>query len=334
MYCWKCGKENGNGSNRCITCGADLLHPGGEESLQDQGKIETVHRFALRRRKGSRGKEEASTESGRDEAAKPHRKRKTWLIIILLFVFLVVSFGISLILHPYYWSAVLEKLYPTPDSHYGTLTPTPGPGEWKPTPSPIPADWELVTFGRYEQDNISVNGPDAIEWIVLNRQGSKALLLSRYALDCQPYNTRNRKVTWETCTLRKWLNETFLNEAFSPEEQEKILTVTVSADKARYSADPGNATQDRIFLLSCAEANQFFASDPERICAPTAYALAQGLSVWGWNDNGCEWLLRTPTETRRETMFVGSDGYIFSFSGYSVKDADHGIRPALWVDLG
>ncbi len=334
MYCWKCGKENEDGSVRCVACGSNLLHPGGEEIPQDQEGKEPAHRFSLLRRKKPEGKGENSAESGQDKTSEPHRKRKTWLIVILLVVFLVISFGLSLILHPYYWSRILDELFPTPDAYYGTLTPTPGFGEKKPTPSPDPVEWEQVTFGRYEQDNISVNGPDPIEWIVLNRQGSKALLLSRYALDCQPYNTRNRKVTWETCTLRKWLNETFLNEAFSPEEQEKILTVTVSADKARYSADPGNATQDRIFLLSYADANQFFASDPERICTPTAYALAQGIFDWGRDDPRCEWLLRTPAETLREVAFVGSDGYILSFSGHSVKDAGLGVRPALWVDLG
>lgn len=69
-----------------------------------------------------------------------------------------------------------------------------------------------VTFGTYPQ---SEEGTDAtpIQWMVLDRDGSKALLLSRYGLDAQPYNTELSEVTWETCSLRSWLNNNFRNTA-------------------------------------------------------------------------------------------------------------------------
>ena len=49
---------------------------------------------------------------------------------------------------------------------------------------------DILTFGRYEQDGIRGNGAEDIEWLVLDVQGNKALLLSRYALDSQPYNKK------------------------------------------------------------------------------------------------------------------------------------------------
>ena len=47
---------------------------------------------------------------------------------------------------------------------------------------------DIVTFGRYEQDNNLDNGPEEIDWIVLDIQGDKALLLSKYGLDAKQYN--------------------------------------------------------------------------------------------------------------------------------------------------
>lgn len=82
-------------------------------------------------------------------------------------------------------------------------------------------------------------------------------------------------MTWETCTLRSWLNSTFLNAAFSSEEQKAILTTTMdnseSQGNGQWSVTGGNNTEDRVFLLSYAEAKEFFNSDSERTCKPTYY---------------------------------------------------------------
>lgn len=113
-----------------------------------------------------------------------------------------------------------------------------------------------VTFGAYEQDNKKSNGKEDVEWLVLAKESNKILVISKYALDCQQFNTCYTDViTWEICSLREWLNGAFINNAFSAEEQAMIPTATVSADKnPDSSTDPGNATQDKVFLLSITEA--------------------------------------------------------------------------------
>ena len=68
-----------------------------------------------------------------------------------------------------------------------------------------------VVFGKYEQDDDASNGKEPIEWIVLAKEKDRALLISKYGLAAQQYNTEWTDETWETCSLRKWLNETFLN---------------------------------------------------------------------------------------------------------------------------
>ena len=90
---------------------------------------------------------------------------------------------------------------------------------------------DIIEFGAYEQDNEKSNGKEPIEWQVLAKEDNKILVISKYALDAKPYNTEFENVTWETCTLRTWLNETFLDEAFSKAEKSMIQTTEVSADK-------------------------------------------------------------------------------------------------------
>ena len=49
----------------------------------------------------------------------------------------------------------------------------------------------IVAFGRYEQDGNEENGPEEIEWVVLDVQDGKVLLLSKYGLEVKPYNTEH-----------------------------------------------------------------------------------------------------------------------------------------------
>ena len=190
---------------------------------------------------------------------------------------------------------------------------------------------DYVFLGEYEQDNNTANGKEDIEWLVLEVKDGKALVISKYALYCKQYNTNYTDVTWEACTLRRWLNNNFINAAFSAEEKAMIHTVTVSADKnPKYNTNPGNATQDQVFLLSITEANKYFSSDSARQCKPTDYAVANG--VWESNSGNCWWWLRSPGGDRGNAARVYSDGDVYEF-GLGVNYDTGAVRPALWIDL-
>lgn len=188
---------------------------------------------------------------------------------------------------------------------------------------------DTVLFGEYEQDKDISNGKEDIAWLVLEVKDGKALVVSKYALDCKQYNTSNTDVTWETCTLRKWLNNDFINAAFSSYEKAMIPTVTVSADKN--STNPGNATQDQVFLLSITEANKYFGSDSARQCKPTDYAVANG-SRESHSGNLCWWWLRSPGSTQDSAAYVYSSGGVIE-SGNDVDYNDGAVRPAMWISI-
>lgn len=191
---------------------------------------------------------------------------------------------------------------------------------------------DTVLFGEYEQDNNTSNGKEDIAWLVLEVKDGKALVVSKYALDCKQYNTSNTDVTWETCTLRKWLNNDFINAAFSSYEKAMIPTVTVSADKN--STNPGNATQDQVFLLSITEANKYFGSDSARQCKPTDYAFANGAYVNSVNGN-CGWWLRSPGVTQysaHSAAYVHNSGGVYE-PGSDVDIGTSAVRPAMWISI-
>ena len=190
---------------------------------------------------------------------------------------------------------------------------------------------DYVFFGAYEQDDNASNGKEDVEWLVLEIKDGKALVISKYALDCKQYNTSYTDVTWETCTLRKWLNNDFLGAAFSVDEKAMIPTVTVSADKnPNYSTNPGNTTQDQAFLLSITEANKYFSSDSARQCEPTDYAVANG--AWESDSGNCWWWLRSPGIRQGIAADVYSDGGVYEY-GYDVNGGINAVRPALWIDI-
>lgn len=190
---------------------------------------------------------------------------------------------------------------------------------------------DYIFFGTYEQDNNSSNGKEDVEWLVLDRQEDKIFVISRYALDCQPYNTELTDATWATCSLRKWLNSEFINNAFTAEEQAMIAEASISADK-----NP-QTTQDRVFLLSNEEAARYFTTDEARKCATTEYANAQGAyTSWKHSADGkaaCWWWTRSPLSSDYQDIAYGINA---AGSTNSINPVNHNagaIRPVLWISL-
>jgi len=196
-----------------------------------------------------------------------------------------------------------------------------------------------IEFGYYEQDNDLSNGREAIEWLVLAVDGNKALLISRNALDWQPYNSDANEFTWETCTLRNWLNTSFINEAFSGEQQNIIVNTTNvnENDNPFYESLGGNDTTDQVFLLSINEAEYlYFDSSEARVCMPTQYANARYVEASGGSTNieECLWWLRSPGIDNYRAAIVSKTG-MFNYYGREANFVRFPIyiRPAMWIEL-
>ena len=189
-----------------------------------------------------------------------------------------------------------------------------------------------VSFGRYEQDGDTDNGPEEIRWTVLDREGDHVLLLSEYCLDVRAFNEGGGDTTWEQSTIRSWLNSSFMDTAFTSEEQKAILKTEVDNSQAEgYSEKTvgGNNTEDQVFLLSYKEAfEDYFGSDQARRCSPTAYA--DQMPIYTYSGD-CGWWLRSPSYMQEAVVYVRYDGSIETNWGASYPYI--GIRPALWINL-
>ena len=205
----------------------------------------------------------------------------------------------------------------------------------------------LVEFGMYPFDEDGTQKP--IKWSVLKKDAKRALLISSYGLNnksfrgklegvtlMEAYHSKNKHkregVTWETCALRKWLNEEFYNTAFSEDEKKRICTTKVkNADHSKYHTPGGCDTEDRIFLLSIREVKKYLPTEMERRIVPTPYAVKQGAQISEWYKT-CWWWLRSPGEYPVDAVDVQCDG-IINNEGSDVDLYSLAVCPALWVEL-
>ena len=191
---------------------------------------------------------------------------------------------------------------------------------------------KTIKMGTYSQKSSDGKDKTPIEWKVLDVKNGKALLISTFGLNCKPYNGELIAVTWEKCSLRKWLNEVFIRNAFTKEEQQIIQNTHVKAKKnPRYNTDPGTDTIDKVFLLSIDEANTFFKSNKKRKCYPTKIARKNGVFIT--NNYICNWWLRSPGANLKNVVIVTSGGTI-NYNGCRVNNGRTAVRPAMWIDIG
>ncbi len=194
--------------------------------------------------------------------------------------------------------------------------------------------WDCIYFGNYYQSNSSTKEP--IKWRVLSVNGNDAFLLADQNLDAKPYNEKFTDVTWATCTLRTWLNDAFLNTAFTSAEQVAIKNTTVvNDDNPYYDIEGGENTTDKVYLLSIAEASntaygfngEFRTESETREAKNTAYAKECG----AWTSRNGYWWLRSPSYYSRSASSVNNYGY-GTDNGTDV-DYDNAVRPALHLNL-
>lgn len=230
---------------------------------------------------------------------------------------------------------------------------------------------DYVQFGTYEQDGDNKNGAEAIEWIVLDEYEDSILIFSRYVIDKKPFNDTDTAVYWSQSTLRAWLNDEFIDSAFSANEQEKIVaSVLDNPGSSGYFADfeknggtaTGNNTEDRVFLLSYADVLKYYEptkvdkfyiyASKDLITTATVYSGIDNQSMSeddfdtfykeeGWPEDcvgveGSGWFLRSHGFNSDDVMSVGYDGgirgYYFTYGAdYESVTFEGGVRPAMWV---
>jgi len=206
-------------------------------------------------------------------------------------------------------------------------------------------------------DIVQLGGHD---WRVLDVQDGKALVLSDRVLEYKNFHTDifamptdGELVTWATSALRQYLNESFYNGTFNDDEKESIIETRVeTADNPWFYASGGDATDDRVFLLSLDEVVKYFGDSgmlennvPNDIRVD-ALIIGDQYSIrriaYDYNDQPSQWWLRSTSGWWEGAItYVESGGYISmmgsraSIWGGATNIDDYasiGVRPAMWVN--
>ena len=329
MYCNNCGEEIKDGADFCPNCGINISSNG-------------VH--------GNNSANAPKITEKNDKAKKGNKK--TRIAIAAILVALIVLNIVQFLYRRYKFGIIYNSRYcQTRDEIEKTDI------NIKNLSTDEIDIGDYITFGRYEQDNDSSNGTEGIEWRVLDKATADSngrnciLVISRYALDCRPYNEQEvydiyghkynedyEDVTWETCDIREWLNNEFYNEAFSEAERNQIFNINNNNPDASFymgtwGGKGGNATSDKIFLLSYEQAEGLFENSTDRECYPTDYAMWN--SVFVGKGHYCNWWLRSPGPNNRYALIVKVDGEL-DYKGIDLgskhsSGENCGVRPALWI---
>ena len=151
-----------------------------------------------------------------------------------------------------------------------------------------------------------------MDWRVLDKKDWKVLLLKDNAFGSTPFDKKGQNVTWESSSVREWLNNDFLQESFTENERNSILETTVkNTPNATYKTLAGNNTKDKFFLLSCDEVAKYYD------------AIHETKSCW-W--------LRTPGAAENSMSFVYKDKTVMDY-GYEVTNTNITVKPAMWLNV-
>ena len=207
-------------------------------------------------------------------------------------------------------------------------------------------DGDHVTFGHYEQDGDIGNGPEPIEWQIISEEDGKLLLISSSILDCQAFNTGSDGVTWETCTLRSWLNYEFYNAAFDDDEKELISTAVLNnTGDERLGTGSGNDTEDKVFVLSIEEIADYYGLiwDDDISHWGTAgvletkvtdYAHEEGSYRYVFDNDGGDWWTRSTGLHSYDAWMIDYEGRATLRNYHDVGYLNLGIRPVIYLDIG
>lgn len=171
---------------------------------------------------------------------------------------------------------------------------------------------------------------EPIKWqIIYDTNDNYCTILTDKAIDVQMFDNSN--LNYEKSYLRKYLNNEFLNIAFSSEQIEKCLAyVTVNStdyDKEKYSF------KDRLFILTYDEviANYYgLNSNYARVRKPTDYALAKGVITSG--ENALWWLRTVSSSSYGAIRGILGDGGTSDYFAHPNNNGC-GVVPAVRVKL-
>ena len=173
--------------------------------------------------------------------------------------------------------------------------------------------WSTVSFGNY----MNKTGKMPIEWLILDKCGDEITLVTKDLIDCHEF-CEKICTSWKDSDIRTWLNDEFMNKAFSKNEQKFLVSKTIDSDYGDTSDGKFVTTNDKVYLLSSKDfsdkkqgsgiAKLFSKTAKDMLfdCKPTKYAESKGIVVDGNNKKRYCWWTRDMQTQKQVKSYQGS----------------------------
>ena len=199
---------------------------------------------------------------------------------------------------------------------------------------------DLIFFGNYPQ-GLDETAAEPIEWLVIDKDGTKVKLLSKHCLSMKRFHEKDVKVSWPKSDLRKWLNGAFMKQAFSAKEQKCLIAVK------------HEGASDKVSLITQKEAEDIFPGYSAYIHHSSDYAdmLYAEYTLYAMITNedrneGMEMAGKAPGYERRDDWWTCNvdpkeKDWVFCEDKYNTgltwttrkNDRYAGVRPIIQIDL-
>ena len=171
---------------------------------------------------------------------------------------------------------------------------------------------DTVLWGSFRQSS-SIADSSAIEWLIVDINDDRAMLISKLAVDCRIINRSSKVTDWVHTDLCTWLNSSFMTDSFT--ETEILSLLPLPDDSSRF-----------VTLISREEAERLLSDNKLKASMPTEYAISKGAMK---NSEGyCPYWTRT-LYTDKSTAEIISGGGKFRKLKYQANFVS--VRPVIYV---
>ena len=182
------------------------------------------------------------------------------------------------------------------------------------------SSWDKAAVG----DVLMLGGwqGELLFWKVVAVENNKMMLMSLYALASMKFNEEKGSVTWSNCSLRRYLNGSFLEQAFSLADRECILESEIDCTDMEKDREGIPAlVVDKVFILSVSELLALGLMSEDLTCKPLTKKYGRA----------CEWWLRTKGRNRQFVAVVNERGNINEDGKMACAVPKVNVRPVMWV---
>lgn len=202
---------------------------------------------------------------------------------------------------------------------------------------------QIVKFGKYEGDNNAANGPEDVEWIVLEvtkeNGKARALLLSKDIIGAPGgWNKTDGNTFYSASNLHDWCeNDFYLTfTMYDASLKEKILKMNIETADSSTGVDSGEAVQAHAYAPAKEDLDKFLTGDMAKyiIASPTASAKASGVTAYG-KEQAAQYYLRNVGIVENNAQWAAGIDKKGAFNeGLAMSGNATGARVCINVDLG